>query len=239
MLAWLRRLRRDIFEKTFNRYYFQASCYRKTLDALLEKHKPYYKGVVLDVGGRDRGAFAKPKQDVDKWIFADIEEKHNPDIVLDIANMKGVVDDKSVDCINAINLFEHVYDMRRALEECVRVLKVGGVIIISVPFLVPVHADPYDFQRWTIDKWRIELGKAGFVMEVEERIGGYFMIIMEMIRVWVISAETRLKYLGYLMFPIMDVIVLLDNTGLVKENSRLNKYHGGYFFIARKNGAAE
>ena len=94
-------------------YYFWASYRRKILDELLEKNKHYYKGIVLDIGGRDRGKFKKPKDKVKKWIFADIEEKHKPDIVLDVANMKDIKDE-SIDIINAIELFEHVEKIEKA-----------------------------------------------------------------------------------------------------------------------------
>jgi len=45
--------------------------------------------VVLDIGGRNRGKFIKPKDKVEKWIFADIESKHKPDIVVDVCDIVG------------------------------------------------------------------------------------------------------------------------------------------------------
>jgi hypothetical protein len=64
------------FLKKLNlQYYFWASYRRKILDDLLEGAKDYYKGIVLDIGGRDRGRLEKPKDRVKKWIFADIEKK--------------------------------------------------------------------------------------------------------------------------------------------------------------------
>lgn len=93
----------------------------------------------------------KNQKIVEKWIFVDVEEKHNPDIVLDVADM-GKIKDESIDVINAIELFEHVEKIQQGLKECYRVLKKDGVMILSTPFLFPIHADPYDFQRWTEEK---------------------------------------------------------------------------------------
>lgn len=86
-------------------YYFWATYRRKILDNLLEENKHYYKGVVLDIGGRDRGKFIKPKDKVKKWIFADVEEKYNPDVVLDVCNMSKI-ESGSIDTINAIKIFD-------------------------------------------------------------------------------------------------------------------------------------
>ena len=132
--------------KLYLQYYFWATYRRKLLDKLLEKSKYYYKGIVLDIDDRDKGKFKKPRNKVERWIFADVEEKYKPDIILDVCEMKKIKDE-SIDVINTIELFEHVENSEKGLLECFRVLKKGGVMILSVPFLHPIHADPYDFQR--------------------------------------------------------------------------------------------
>jgi len=215
-------------------YYFWATYRRKILDNLQEKYKHLYKGVVLDIGGRDRGYFKKPKDNVEKWIFADIVKEHNPDIVLDVANMKNM-GDKSIDVINAIELFEHVEDIEKGLDECYRILKKGGIMIISVPFLYPIHADPYDFQRWTEDKWRIELEKRGFKIEKIEIMGRFFTVFGDMLKLLIKSLPFGIRHLSYVLFPIIDLIVLLDNYDtIIKNMEKLSKYHGGYFIICKK-----
>lgn len=135
-----------------SQFYKWMTYRRRLLDLLQEKYKHLYKGVVLDIGGRDQGYFKKPKENVEKWIFADIVKEFNPDIVLDVTNMNNI-DSNSVDVINAIELFEHVKDIEKGLNECFRVLKKDGVFMLSTPFLFPIHADPFDFQRWTNTKW--------------------------------------------------------------------------------------
>lgn len=145
-------------------YYKWATYRRILLDKIQEKYKSLYKGIVLDIGGRDRGKFTKPKDNVVKWIFADINKKHHPDIVLDVMDMNQI-SSNSIDVINAIELFEHVENPIKGLRECYRVLKENGVLLISAPFLYHIHADPYDFQRWTNTKWKNELTKLGFKIE--------------------------------------------------------------------------
>lgn len=215
------------------KYYFWSSYRRRLLDKLQNKYSFLYKGIVLDIGGRDRGKFKKPKERVKKWIFADIESRHNPDVVLDVADMNNFPN-SSIDCINAIELFEHVEKIEKGLEECYRVLKDNGVMFISVPFLYPIHADPYDFQRWTIHKWRTTLKEKGFIMEKEEIMGNFLFIFSEYIKYFIKELPKVLKWPAYLVFPFLDFLVYLDNFNFIKGNNKLNKFHGGYFLILKK-----
>jgi uncharacterized protein YbaR (Trm112 family) len=62
--------------------------------------------------------------------------------------------DASVDSIICTNVLEHVADERVCLDEVARVLKPGGHVYISAPFIFPTHPDPLDRRRWTLDGLR-------------------------------------------------------------------------------------
>ncbi|MCZ6703542.1 MAG: methyltransferase domain-containing protein [Ignavibacteria bacterium] len=199
----------------------------------MEKNKNYFHGIVLDIGGRDRGKFKKPKQKVTKWIFADLEEKHNPDIVLDVSDMKEI-ETNSIDIINAIELFEHVEKIEPGLQECYRVLKRNGVMILSVPFLFQIHADPYDFQRWTEHKWRKKLSNLKFTIEKFQITGRFFTVLADMGRVFIKSMPSALRRIFLVFYPLLDLLVILDDSKYVQSHSRLGKFHGGYFMVLTK-----
>ena len=215
------------------KYYFWVTYRRKILDKLLEKNRKYYKGIVLDIGGRDRGRFQKPKDRVEKWIFADIEEEHSPDIILNVCNM-GQIQDESIDVISAIELFEHVENSEKGLRECYRVLKKDGIMILSAPFLYPIHSDPYDFQRWTEERWKRELKETGFKIEKFEIMGRYFTVLVDMEKTFIKSLPRILKWPLYLFYPLLDLAVKLDNFKFIKNHPKLGKFHGGYFIILKK-----
>jgi SAM-dependent methyltransferase len=215
-------------------YYLGATYHRKIIDKLLDTNRHYYNGFVLDIGGRDRGRFNKPKHQVEKWTTADIEEKHNPDIVLDVCDMSQITSE-SMDVINATELFEHVKNPEKGLRECYRVLKKGGVMILSAPFLFPIHSDPSDFQRWTEEKWRDELKNTlGFQIEKIQIIDGYFTVLVDMLLIFIKALPQGLRHVFYIFHPLMDLITKLDSFEFVKNNSRLNKYTSGYFIVLRK-----
>lgn len=55
----------------------------------------------------------------------------------------------SFDTVVMLDVLEHIPDAKKALNESIRVLKIGGNLIIKVPFIYPIHDRPHDFQRWT------------------------------------------------------------------------------------------
>lgn len=219
-----------------NLNYKWLSYRRKMLDVLQEKYNYLYEGIVLDIGGRDLGEYKKPKDKVKKWIFADINKDNNPDIVLDVANMEKI-ESNSIDVVNAIELFEHVQDIEKGIKECYRVLKENGLLLLSSPFLFHVHADPYDFQRWTSIKWRIELTNIGFKIDKFIVMGKFFSFFAQMIKTMLRSIAAYL-YKGRLILstilPFLNLMIRFDNRSFVKNHPVLNNYHYGYFIIARK-----
>ena len=144
------------------------------------------------------------------------------------------IQDESIDVINATELFEHVKNPEKGLKECYRVLKKDGVMILSVPFLYPIHADPYDFQRWTEEKWRKVLEEIGFKIEKFEIMGRYFTVLGDFKKTFIKSLPRPLRWLFYLFHPLLDVLVKLDKFNLVFSHPKLGKFHGGYFIVVKK-----
>lgn len=215
------------------RYYFWASFRRKLLDKLQEKYRSIYHGVVLDIGGRDRGKFKKPKNEVGKWIFADISPEHKPDLVLDIADMH-VLENDSIDVIAAMEVFMYVENIRKALDECSRILKKEGRLVFSTPFLFPIADDPVDLTRWTEAHWKSELIHHGFTVETCELMGGFFTVMADFVRTANNSMPSFIRHIGFLFYPFLSLLVTLDKTSFIQNNKTLRRCTSGYFIIAKK-----
>ena len=80
-------------------------------------------------------------------ITTDIFRSPQTNTVADAHNLP--FNDNSFDSYVAIEVLEHLQSPIKAATEIHRVLKPGGVAILSVPFLFRVHGDPNDFQRLT------------------------------------------------------------------------------------------
>ena len=100
-----------------------------------------------------------------------------------------------------------------------------------------VHGDPYDFQRWTNQKWLIVLKKIGFRVEKLIIMGKYFTHLSETIKFMHRIKKKSffpVKLILRVMLPILNKVVLYDNEKWIKDDQILNNFHNGYFIIAKK-----
>jgi SAM-dependent methyltransferase len=71
----------------------------------------------------------------------------------------------SFDIVICIAVLEHVENPEEVTAEMFRVLKLGGYLIATVPFLQPEHKCPTDFQRYTRDGLAALMERHGFIVE--------------------------------------------------------------------------
>jgi SAM-dependent methyltransferase len=107
-------------------------------------------GTVYDIGCGDKPFAPTVRALGCTYIGVDIAEgfyKEKPDLIGTAIDVPAP--DESADIIISSQVLEHLEDPLAALREAFRLLRPGGVMIISFPFLYPVHAAPYDFGRYT------------------------------------------------------------------------------------------
>ncbi len=80
-------------------------------------------------------------------INIDFQPFENVDIVADASCLPQ--EDNSVDAIVCESLLEHVADPAKVVAEIKRVLKPGGLVYVTVPFIAGFHSSPNDYYRWT------------------------------------------------------------------------------------------
>lgn len=110
---------------------------------------------VLEIGG----GLNTYKQYFDcDFICSDYKKYPHVDKVVDVTSMK--FKNNTFDYILCFNVLEHVYKYENAINEMHRCLKKNGQLIISVPFMYPLHDEPTDYFRFS--KYALEkllLGK--------------------------------------------------------------------------------
>jgi uncharacterized protein YbaR (Trm112 family)/SAM-dependent methyltransferase len=112
--------------------------------------RPHLKGdgVVLHLGAKEAFLGARAVH-IDLYPFSGV------DVVTD-AECMGI-GSETVDCVYLPALLEHVPRPAAVITEVRRVLKPDGLILVEVPFLQGYHADPDDYQRFTLSGLRVLL----------------------------------------------------------------------------------
>lgn len=83
-------------------------------------------------------------------------------------------DDASFDTVVAFQVLEHCEEPREVLQEMHRVLRPGGRMILTTPFLWGVHEAPRDFYRYTRYGLEHLCGLAGFDGVVVTPVCGFW-----------------------------------------------------------------
>ncbi len=211
-------------------YYLGVSYRRKRVDADLASSVRFFAGRVLDVGGgRQRGAFRPPAGA--HWVVADLSGGQGADVIADVQSLP--FRDGAFDAVKATEVLEHVSNVEAALAECRRVLRVGGHLVATVPFLERLHSDPQDYARFTRAKWEGLLAGAKLTPVTIAEQGGYFTHLAGLLRFLVLRAPTGLRHGGYLLFPLLDLLARLDGLARVRR-SEFTAFVGGYLIIAAR-----
>ncbi len=140
----------------------------ETVTPLIREH---FRGRVLDVGAGEM-AYAEFVNEVADCYHGIDREMRTPGLTFvgDVADMHMIADE-SYDCILCLDVLEHVPDPKRVILEIRRVCKPGGTLVLSVPFLHRVHAEPDDYWRFTEFGLR-EILREGFdVVSARDRGG--------------------------------------------------------------------
>lgn len=131
-------------------------------------------GVILDIGAADRWILAHLPSGT-SYVALDYPATGNefynarPDIFADACSLP--LADQCVDGVVCLEVIEHVPDPARAIEEIARVLKPGGTAWVSMPFLYPLHNEPFDFQRYTEFGLRRDMARASLEVVSIDRTG--------------------------------------------------------------------
>jgi len=112
---------------------------------LISKLKKFTKGKVLEIGcgNLNYKQYIKFKD----YKTLDVNSKIRVDFYEDIH--KTTLSSNSFDTILMVEVLEHLYNPFEAVKQIHRVLKQGGYVIATTPFIYPYHGEPHDYFRYT------------------------------------------------------------------------------------------
>ncbi len=116
--------------------------------------------------------------EVDTGLQLDVWEYAGLNITCDIIDMP--LDDESVDVILCTEVFEHLVNPMLALQEFSRILRSGGVMILTAPFCCLTHMAPYFYYNGFSEYWyQKNLEENGFRIKEFMHNGNYFKYISQ------------------------------------------------------------
>jgi SAM-dependent methyltransferase len=96
---------------------------------------------------------------------ADHAKTTNLDFTTDEAGLLPGVASEGYDMVLSTQVLEHVVSPQAYLREAFRVLKPGGVLLLSTHGIYPDHGCPVDYWRWTADGLKLELERSGYAVK--------------------------------------------------------------------------
>lgn len=121
-------------------------------------------------------------------------------------------DAESFDGMLCTEVLEHIPDPAAFLREAARVLKPGGLMVLTTPLVWPEHEAPHDYFRYTQFGLRCLAEQAGFTVERVEPRGGWHAALAQLLGLWSYHAVGKpWNYATRLMvWPVMVLLASLD-----------------------------
>jgi SAM-dependent methyltransferase len=106
------------------------------------------------------------------------------------------IENSSFDLVLCTEVLEHVANPSAVLGELRRVLRPGGALRLTTPFVWPLHEEPFDYYRYTSHGLRHLAEQAGFVNSVVKPRNGYFTTLAQLVEAgeWVAEPGRRRRH---------------------------------------------
>jgi SAM-dependent methyltransferase len=158
-------------------------------------------------------------------------DQSNLDIISDITAIPEP--DASFDAIMCVEVFEHLPEPIKAIQEFARLLKPGGHLILTAPFCSLTHFAPFHFysgfNRYFYQKWLKELGFD--IIEIVPN-GNYFEFLQQeimrlnlMSRKYAIKAKSLSLLEYFAIWKILRILKRFSENDLDSDNTLCYGYN--------------
>lgn len=217
-------------------YWLDWRCLRRSVEAFA----PEARGVLLDVGGSEtpyREVFGPHVEHYIGMEYAPAILDKQPemwDLLYSVKHLVNLLGDGarlpirsgSIDTVLSTEVLEHVPEPSRLIAEMARVLRPGGRLLVTVPFIQPLHELPSDYYRFTpssLHRFALEAGLE--VVSIKPR-GNFASATGAMLSQWLMrsAGAVRRQSDGSVILSRWRSVLLLPIVGLIQVG----------FFLASK-----
>lgn len=151
----------------------------------LGENKERLKGCIIDIGcGTSKyKPFLVGMHEQNTYVGVDYYVSDKVDHVIDL-NKTFPLPADTYDAAICISVLEHLREPLLCLQETFRILKPGGSLILSAPWIYPFHDVPEDFFRFSRKALEMMLQKSGFEIISIEPTGGRWHVCLVFLRYW-------------------------------------------------------
>ncbi len=223
MEKWLRISRERIERELANSSewcYFSPAILAQYL-AVIPQIKRYARGKTIDLGCGFMPFRKYLKDMVTVYHTLDIYPRSSEvTYVGDIQNM-SMIPSSSYDCAICLEVLEHIPHPLQAIREIYRILRPGGVLIFSVPYLSRIHDQPHDYFRFTAYGLSLILAEGQFnIVQIAPR-GGMLSFLGHQI-------STVLLALSWPIWGIRQIAWLFNKWIITRILYKIDKILGGW-----------
>jgi SAM-dependent methyltransferase len=118
---------------------------RYYIERFLARHSRDIQGRVLEIGGNDYTMQFGSDRVTQSDVLHVAEDRPQVTIIGDLTNAAHIASD-SFDCIILTQTLQAIYDVRAVIGTVHRILKPGGVVLLTVPGISQISR--YDMDRW-------------------------------------------------------------------------------------------
>ena len=194
-----------------NPFYFA----RAGLSGAMAAYAPNLSGRLLDVG-----CGSKPYRalfSVDAYVGLDIDsaatrQRGIADYFYD--GNKFPFENAAFDSILCNEVLEHVFNPDDFIKEIVRVLRPGGTLLLTVPFVWDEHEQPYDYARYSSFGLSALLEKQGLKVTQHKKLGADASILFQLTNAYLYKVTERFSRLTRVLLT-GSVMALVNLLGLL------------------------
>jgi hypothetical protein len=129
-------------------------------------------GSVLDVGCAEQPFRPLVEASGRKYVGMDVVQNsaHSVELLSTLEDAPSPLEPFAA--VLCTEVLEHVVDIDAAFAGLRRQIAAGGVAVLTVPFMFPLHMEPYDLRRLTLHGAEQLAGAHGFRVDHATRLGG-------------------------------------------------------------------
>ena len=204
---------------------------RNRLELFLVKYRSADKILDVGSGGSSYHRFFPNR------ITVDIDPGRKPSIIADVHDLPFADNEFSI--VLCTEVLEHTKDPRLAVGEMMRVLKKGGILILTTRFVYPLHDTPHDYWRFT--KYGLqELFKQWTILEIQSETQSFSALAVLIQR---LVFQTNLYFnkiiKGLLLVSAyiinkVNFLIVNEYGSIKKDNLEEDIMSTGYYIVVKK-----